>query len=278
MKKTNWDDSLRRRAQKEAWALTPEAEARFRSAAARARRENAQPKPDKRRFRTFVWVTAAECALALLLILWPARDAVRGPLPTVTESPAMHPVTQGQQALSPRVRLDATLLEGGEARVEGSFANETGEIWLIEWRSEREDGTSDSHLLWLEPGASCTDAMSWGTAQADSTLRWSYRGYRVTAAVLHWLDGERLAPRDADYADQQELLEAAFEADALILSPGVWPNGQAGEMTLLLPDAYLAAHPQESPLDYYLRKGMVQDASDLCRGEGSVACCAQEGA
>lgn len=277
MKKTNWDDSLRRQAQKETWTLTPEAEAHFRSAAAQARRENAQPKADKRRFRTSVWVVAAECALALLLILWPARDRVRGPLPAAPETEAMHPVTQGQQALAPSVRLDATLLEGQETRVQGTFGNETDEIWLIEWFSQLEDGKLGGHLLWLEPGASCEDAMTWEPAQEGWRLQWSYRGYRVTAAVLHWLDGERLVPGDADYAGQQELLEAAFEADALILSPGIWPDGQAGEMTLLLPDAYLAAHPQESPLDYYLRKGMVQDASDLCRGEGSVTCCAQEG-
>ena len=275
MKNREWDDALRRRARDEMWKLTPEAEARFQAAEARGRREAARPRAErKKRLPAIAWLVAAECALALLLILWPARDRVRGPLPAARDAESMQPVTQGQQALAPRVDLYATLLEGQEARVEGRFANETDEIWLVEWFSQLEGKQPERRLLWLEPGASCEDAMAWGTARAGQALQWSYRGYRVTADVLHWLDGERLAPGDEEYAAQQDLMEAAFEADALILAPGDWPGGQAGEMDLLLPDAYLAEHPGESPLGYYLDKGMVESAFDLCQGEGSVTCCA----
>lgn len=275
MKNREWDDALRRRARDEMWKLTPEAEARFQAAEARGRREAARPRAErKKRLPAFAWLVAAECVLALLLILWPARDRVRGPLPAARDAESMQPVTQGQQALAPGVDLYATLLEGQEARVEGRFANETDEIWLVEWFSQLEGKQPERRLLWLEPGASCEDAMAWGTARAGQALQWSYRGYRVTADVLHWLDGERLAPGDEEYAAQQDLMEAAFEADALILAPGDWPGGQAGEMDLLLPDAYLAEHPGESPLGYYLDKGMVESAFDLCQGEGSVTCCA----
>ena len=275
MKNREWDDALRRRAQDEVWKLTPEAEVRFQAAEARGRREAARPKVEhKRRVPAFAWLVAAECALALLLILWPARDRVRGPLPAVQDAGSMRPVTQGQQALSPRVEMYATLLEGQEARVEGSFANETDESWLVEWFSQLEGKQPERRLLWLEPGASCEDATAWGTARAGQTLQWSYRGYRVTADVLHWLDGDPLAPGDEGYEDQQDLMEEALEADALILAPGDWPNGQAGEMRLPLPDAYLAAHPQESALGYYLEKGMVEEAFDLCQGESGVTCCA----
>lgn len=275
MKNREWDDALRRRARDEMWKLTPEAEARFQAAEARGRREAARPRAErKKRLPAFAYLVAAECALALLLILWPARDRVRGPLPAARDAESMQPVTQGKQALAPRVDLYATLLEGQEARVEGRFANETDEIWLVEWFSQLEGKQPERRLLWLEPGASCEDAMAWGTARAGQALQWSYRGYRVTADVLHWLDGERLAPGDEEYAAQQDLMEAAFEADALILAPGDWPGGQAGEMDLLLPDAYLAEHPGESPLGYYLDKGMVESAFDLCQGEGSVTCCA----
>lgn len=277
MKNREWDDALRRRARDEMWKLTPEAEARFQDAAARGRREAARPRAERRRrLPAFAWLVAAECALALLLILWPARDRVRGPLPAAQDVESMQPVTQGQQALAPRVDLYATLLEGQEARAEGRFANETDEIWLVEWFAQLEGEQPRRRLLWLEPGASCEDATAWGTARAGQTLQWSYRGYRVTADVLHWLDGDPLTPGDEEYAAQQELLEAAFEAEALILAPGDWPGGQAGEMDLLLPDAYLAEHPGESPLGYYLDKGMVEAAFDLCQGEGSVTCCAPQ--
>lgn len=275
MKNREWDDALRRRARDEVWKLTPEAEARFQAAEARGRREAARPRAArKRRLPAFAWLVAAECALALLLILWPARDRVRGPLPAAQDVESMQPVTQGQQALAPRVDLRATLLEGREARADGSFVNETDEIWLIEWVSQLEGQQPRHRLLWLEPGASCEDAMTWGTAREGQTLRWSYRGYRVTADVLHWLDGDPLAPGEEGYDDQQDLMEEAHEAEALILAPGDWPGGQAGEMDLLLPDAYLAAHPGESALGYYLDKGMVEAAFDLCQGEGSVTCCA----
>lgn len=277
MKNREWDDALRRRAQHEVWKLTPEAEARFQAAEARGRRETVRPRAERRRrLPAFGWLVAAECALALLLILWPARDRVRGPLPAAQDVGSMQPVTQGQQALAPRVDLRATLLEGQKARAEGSFANETAEIWLVEWVSQLEGEPPKSRLLWLEPGASCEDATAWGTAQEGQTLQWSYRGYRVTADVLHWVDGAPLAPGEEGYDDQQDLMEDALETDALILAPGDWPGGQAGEMDLLLPDAYLAEHPGESALGYYLDKGMVEAAFDLCQGEGSVTCCASQ--
>lgn len=254
MRKQSWDEALRRRAREEGTRLTPEAEARFAEAMARGRRVETRQEAPKR--RSWSWALAAGCALALLMLMWPVRDRVNGwPAPREAD---IVPITHNR-ALAPVVRLDATLLEG--ARVSGSFANDTEEIWLIEWTGQADETEAQTHLLWLEPGASCEDGMD--APEGTQTLRWSYRGYRVTAKMLHWLDAG-----DAD--ERQEMMEAAFEAEALILSPGDWENGEAGEMALPLPDSYLAAHPETDALAYYQEKGILTAAFDLCQGENSV--------
>lgn len=212
-------------------------------------------------------------ALVLLLAQPPAED--RHGLSSIV-SPAITqtvlPLAQQEYQEAPTVTADAQLALDW-ARIQATLKNDTRDIWLVAWQADM-DGLPIEQpdlLIWLEPGAACTDRATWaalnGVFETPARINWSYTGYRVTADVLHWMDGDWLTPSQEGYERQQALIKDAFENDALILSPGRWENGEAGEMDLVLPDAYLAAHPEQTALAYYLEKGMLEQASaELCSG------------
>ena len=108
----------------------------------------------------------------------------------------------------------------------------------------------------LEPGASCTDRAAW-PAEGEEAPAWRYTAYRVAAGVLHWMDGDWLRPGEDGYAAQQELITDAYENGALVLAPGDWENGMAGEMALVLPDAM----GNVSALETYLTAGLLVEES-----------------
>lgn len=262
MNKRQFDQQMRKRAQGEHMSLVSDAEERFGDAMDTARMHKAEEAHGRKwKLRA---VLAVECAVAIALVLffWPRRD-VTDQFPMQQEVP-MVPVIQPQYAKVPEV--DFVVEEGQTITLQTNVRNDTDEIWLVDWQAEKVgDSTAASQLLWMEPGTACS-SRAWWQADEKMELNMSYRGYRVTAKVLHWMDGEWLKPGQEGYAEQQSLIEAAFEADALILSPGIWLNGKAGTMRLVLPDSYQKEHPDLTPLSYYVEKGMLEDAYLLCSG------------
>lgn len=266
-----FDEKIRSRAQAEKMRLTVDAEERFRDGMEEAHIACAQcdvQKPGKK--KALIWLVSAECILAALLIfaLLPARDVTdQAGFPQETQaaiSAAMQPVTL------PQVSFEGAALNG-EVSLYGAFRNQSDDIWLVEWTAQfHGDAAQSQGLIWLEPGAECTERIAWKKADGETVITAAYRGLRVDARVLHWTEGGLLAPEEEGYQEQQSLLEDAFAAQALILLPGAWENGQAGPMQLVLPDRYRQEHPQQSAVEYYLSMGILKDQSALCSGEESI--------
>lgn len=262
-----FDQRVRRRAAQEQIRLKPEAEFRFEQAMARARTQPAEEGHSKRHWGWKLGaVLAVQCAL-VLAVLWfvPAQDRVKGALPMDAPklvSSEILPLAQSHSA--PMAQVDAVYTQGGFL-VEGSFCNQSDDIWLIGWTAQTGDRRTGD-LLWLEPGAACVQHTVWQDLPEKVELNWQYQGYRVTADVLHWVDAE------AEEADQQMLMEDAFACGALLLLPGDWENGAAGPMQLLLPKSYQQQNPGVAPLDYYLEQGLIQAEEGLCQAEGSAVC------
>lgn len=217
----NFDASIRKKIAQENLRLTPEAEIRFEQSMARARMHT----PARKRKTQWIAVASAACILLpviMLFALLPAQDTVQNAA-APADQPEMLPLIQ------PVVEIAE-----GEA-LHARMQNPSDEIWLIEWQADEE-----RTLIWLEPGAEC----EWRT-EANTVC---YRGLRVTADVLHWVDTE------ADEAEQQELIADAFANGALVLAPGGWENGEAGEMLLPLPDGV-----EGDAVEVYLNSGDLTD-------------------
>lgn len=265
MNKRTFDEQMKTRAAAEEMSLRAQVQERFADAADLARVHPADS-PVRRSWKVRT-LLALECAaaIALVLFLWPRQDVTDQDLLSQQDiSSAMVPVTQPQYAKAPKVDF---IVDAGQTIVlKTDVKNETDAIWLVEWQGQmKDDSASASQLLWMEPGTKCTER-AWWQADGNIKLDMSYRGYRVTARVLHWMDGEWLKEDEEGYAEQQSLIEAAFEAEALILAPGIWLNGKAGPMRLVLPARYQKEHPNVTPLNYYLEKGMLKDEYLLCSG------------
>ena len=64
--------------------------------------------------------------------------------------------------------------------------------WSVDTASEMLEPPDE--LIWLEPGASCVDRAAWPVEGEPEQPVWRYTAYRVTADVLHWMDGDWLRP------------------------------------------------------------------------------------
>lgn len=259
-----FDEDMRLRAAKEQAELTPQAQEHFRDAIESARA--VMPKPDRAtlngwKLAALPWVAVG----VIMLLLIPRQDVTDqgriAQMPQEEISATMTPVTQPQYARAPQVRFDASMLKE-EMRVDGNFQNDTQDIWLVGWKAQISgDHAAVSRLLWLEPGAECEDSVMWQPQEAME-VSWEYTGWRVTAKMLHWVEGDVLTSGAEGYEEQQALMCDAMDAGALILAAGEWENGKAGAMQLPLPEGCGV----ENALLYYEEKGMLEDGSALCSG------------
>jgi len=277
MRNREFDRMIRRRTAEEKMKLSDAAQEHFCDALDHARirqvRQETKATPQKHRI---AWILSLECIVAavLMFLILPARDVTdQGFAPQKSQqeiSATMVPVTQTAGAYAPEVSFEVA--EGdGASRLLGSFSNQTEDIWLVEWSAQlQNDPAKSSGLIWLEPGVECTEELVWLCKDEKAMIDLNYCGYRVAAKMLHWLDGELLEPGMEGYVDQQSLMEDAFAAKALILAPGIWENGQAGTMRILLPDSWRAAHPEQSEIGYYLEQGILEDGSALCAGNAQI--------
>lgn len=292
MKHTAFDEALRRRAERETFDTSPQADERLacairegsRLAAAfqtgeKAERDGAQlAGADKKRRaparprRAARWVPLLTGAAACLMVaaLWAVRTPVDRVREEADDSPVQTaafetvlPLASGAEgasvsALAPQGEALA-VADRGVWRAEVHFSNETQGIWLVSWSVDNASGMLEppDELIWMEPGASCTDHAAWPAEGTQEMPFWQYTAYRVTADILHWMDGEWLRPGEEGYAAQQALITDAYENGALVLAPGDWENGMAGPMALVLPDAMGSI----SALETYLAAGLIVEES-----------------
>ena len=291
MKHDAFDEALRRRAQRERLEPPVQAddrvarairEGRARAAAPHAgvkdmtetlnwpdERQRTPPKPRLRAVRLVPLLTGAAACLAAVA-LWAVRTPVDRVLQTTSDAgPAARrtafetvlPLSDGENGtsgLAPQGEAHAAS-ERGVWRAETRFFNDTQDIWLVSWSVDTAADMLESpdELIWLEPGASCTDYAAWPVEGEQETPTWQYTAYRVDADVLHWMDGDWLRPGEEGYAAQQALITDAYENGALVLAPGNWENGMAGPMALVLPDAL----GNISSLETYLAAGLIVQES-----------------
>ena len=273
MKNREFDRMIRARASAEEIKLSPLAQEHFQEGMDNARIHQARQNLQKPRKKSRIaWILSAECIVAAVLVFLflPARDVTdQGLLPQESRqaiSATMVPITQPLSARAPEVRFDAVAEKDG-TKLYGSLANRTDDIWLVEWSAQMEEDQAEANgLIWLEPGVECSECLVQLEAQREINLSVEYRGYRVAAKMLHWMDGDPLHPGEEGYEDQQSLMMDAFAAQALILAPGGWENGQAGAMNLPMPESWHAENPDGSAVAYYLKQGMLEDGSALCGG------------
>lgn len=239
----DFDEKMKQRAQSEQMCMNPEAEARLQSRLERA------PEPRKRReleVPMIVFPAIAGVAAALILMMavfmQPTPDCTLGVLPHEGALPQLVPVTQGEMNEKPIISSDAAFT-GDAVQLTTWLDNPLDDdIWLVALEPELEGAQQQPGrvLIWLEPGAMCSHSFEWRGVQGGEAAPHSrYAAYRVTAHTLHWFE-------------EEALLQDAFDAGALIVNAGDWANGEAGEVTLLLPQG----QPQD-PLAYYAEKGML---------------------
>ena len=277
MKHEAFDRELRERARQEHFEASASAEQKLDRAICRARQAGAADRPRRRAGArmTALAAAAAVCAAALILAaIRPHDDLLRGtvaqPGPAAVRTAV--PLAQPRRSAVPQAAASAWLA-ADELTAEAEFRNDTGEIWLIEWSAEAEGAAVEAPdgLLWLEPGAICTDRAVWsaeGTG-AGREVTWRWAGYRVEAGMLHWIDGDWLRPGQEGYADQQALIGDAYENGALILCAGDWENGMAGEMTLVRPDDVADG---ATALEHYVRAGLLFPVGHA-KGGGTLTAC-----
>lgn len=264
MKHDAFDESLRRRAQEELFEISAEADARVARAIRRGMRVDRKPQ----RATWAAPLTAAVAAYAIAAVVWltqPITDrtvSIEADFSSQVFETVL-PLTNGtaeEDEKNSDIATDASAaVERGVWRAEARFSNDTQDIYLVSWSV---DGAADlleppDELIWLEPGASCTDYAAWPVEGEQETPVWRYTAYRVTADMLHWMDGDWLRPGEEGYAAQQALITDAYENGALVLAPGNWENGMAGPMALVLPDAM----GNVSALETYLAAGLIVQES-----------------
>lgn len=264
MKHDAFDESLRRRAREETFEVSAQADARVTRAIRRGMRAN-------RKTQRATWavpMTVAVAACAIAAVVWLTQPITDRTVSIEADFSSrvfetILPLTNGTEEENEKnsdIATDASAaVERGVWRAEARFSNDTEDIYLVSWSV---DGAVDlleppDELIWLEPGASCTDYAAWPVEGEQETPVWQYTAYRVTADMLHWMDGDWLRPGEEGYAAQQALITDAYENGALVLAPGDWENGMAGPMALVLPDAM----GNISPLETYLAAGLVVEES-----------------
>lgn len=265
MKDNRFDEWIRHKAQKEAFTPTLEAETKL----TQAIRAGGSQWPSKARktASSMHWLAAGAAAVAAVLVLLlftPFSDSRMGMEQLTAAQPAFTPVP----VTLPEVFLEAHQ-HGSRLDTAAAFSNHTGDLWIIRWNLALErEGHSvrelPAEMIWLETGITFTDNETFFFEAGDwpdgVRLQCGYQAYRVTAKMLHWMDGEWLRPGQDGYEEQQSLMESAVAAGALILYPGEWPEGSSGEMKLLLPDSAPKSSPEEI-LGYYVQNGMLEEAA-----------------
>lgn len=236
---------------------------------------NAAKAPFKARPAGLRWLAVATACTAAVIIavnlLWqPPKDKRSGYLLTAEIPTAFLPLSEPSSPAAPQVSVTSRFTANA-VMLKAAWRNQTKDIWLVTWQALL-SGTeaplqAPTPLIWLEPGTECEDeALYPSDAPTAAPVRYAYQGYRVSAEVLFWID-ELIPPEGEDYAEQQALFEDAFAANALLIAPQAWANGEAGGMTLVLPQSYAEAHPEQSPLDYYLENGLL----NAVKGFGEAA-------
>ncbi len=248
-----FDEQMRLRAQREPLTASPQARKKL-AAAMQAGRQTTQ-----RTWHRPIFAAGAALAVVILQLVFiqppldPTPQAAILAQPDEMASPV--PVTE----IEARMEL---ALENRELHATATFANHTGDIWLIRWWAQPECEMQVAHqptkLIWLETGITFEDCAEWlPMEQTACSVNWGYEAYRVSASVLHWLDGDWLLPGQEGYEEQQDLIEEAFQTGALILCVGDWPDGTSGEMQLVLPDSQKGV----DPIPYYVQAGCIELAT-----------------
>lgn len=257
-----FDEQLRKMAQEERW--TPSAKAR--AELCQAMRTGAPHAPGKRRWHLPALAAGLAAAAVLVALAFrPPMDVQTGGLLSTQQQDGFV-LADGETPLPvtvPEGKINILSAEKGVS-AQATFTNQTADIWLLQWDAQLLADASQTRaampLIWLEAGVSFTDQAEWTLSEAlpggQARVEWSYTAYRVTADILQWLDEEWLTPGQEGYEEQQDLIQAAYEARAIILSAGNWPVGSAGEMRLVLPDGC----EEEDVLDYYVRIGALEKA------------------
>lgn len=264
MNDRRFDERVRAKTQKEVFTPTLEAEGKLAQAMREGTAEWAlQPRKKVVSLRRAAASAAAVAAVLMLVFLQPFSDSKLGGERQMTAAqPAFTPIP----VTVPEVFINA-MQTGACLDTSAAFSNHTGDIWIIQWnlglkRDDHPQRTLPVKTIWLETGITYTDHEPvWyeeGDWPSPVQVHCRYQAYRVTAKILHWMDGEWLRPGQEGYAEQQSLMEDALAAGAIILYPGDWPEGESGEMTLLLPDSL----SQEDPLAYYAENGMLERVLD----------------
>lgn len=253
MTNREFDAVLHKRANGETMLLSAEAQARFLFAQQKAAQLVAKPAAYNRRMS----LALVGCMLAVLLLvcLRPAADRVQnGVLPA--DAVPLTFVPTAQKTIVPDVRFDVAY-DTGKALVQVDMENQTDETWLIAWHGRQEGFPFFRGVAWLEAGAKYAACTGWrGHMPKTGRIETCYTAYRITADMLHWVEPPIPIGEDG-YEDQQSLLQDGMDANALSLSACEWANGEAGEVRLMLPEAYLQTHSLESEIDYYVRVGAL---------------------
>lgn len=285
LKRQAFDEALRRRAQGERFEVEADVDLALRRTmehGAIAKKSTVKAAPRKRQWLVpAMAVVIAGIALGVVFAR-PPQDLLRGgalPEETSGKLEATVPLAKREQKQEPEVQANLRAIYDW-ACAEFTLTNDTEDIWLLELAANA-DGvaleTADG-LFWLEPGASCMARATWipgqklGVFQEKVLMNWSCAFYRVTADVLHWMDGEWLEPGQEGYEAQQELIEDAYANGALILAPGDWKNGMAGEMALALPGSFYGEHANITELEYYAEQGMLEKSQIERNSRQEVPC------
>lgn len=285
MKRQAFDEALRERARCERFEVEADVDFALRGAMEHEKTagKSVGEAMTRRRLRLLPAMAAALACVALgLALMQPPKDLLRGSA-APTEAPEDMEITMPLAQRKPKrePEVQAVLRASNDwACAEFTLSNDTEDIWLMDLTAAA-DGvaleTADG-LIWLEPGASCTARAAWMPGQAPGgfgetlPMSWSCTAYRVTADLLHWMDGEWLEPGQEGYEAQQGLIEDAFANGALILAPGDWKNGVAGPMRLAVPGRFYGEHPDVSELAYYLGQGMLEKSDTKMGAQLELSC------
>ena len=255
-----FDAQMRRKAQQETLTASADSQRRFQQAMQKGATQMNQRSSHPWKLRAAAYAASVMMIAAAIWIIQPPSD--RFNRSAVTSEHSVWATTVPVTVPECKVSLSVS---NRTLHAEAQLANHTGEIWLIQWNADPGENAhrmqDPTQLIWLETGITLTDQAGWrlssGWEEQLAQAEWHFKGYRVSAQILHWIEGEWLLPGAEGYAEQQMLIEDAFENGALILAPGDWPEGTSGEMQLVLPDSYQKEHPETDALSYYVQAGLV---------------------
>lgn len=274
-----FDAELRRKIQREKFAVDPAVEQKLKQVMNAPRRDDGKKYVRRSRYRYIPMVATLALAAALVVaIIAPPKDTTHGTLPAEGEpATTVKALTSGETLglhiaeNAPSVKVSIRYI-GQQVTFAAEIVNDTESTWLLNWNSglaqaEQNaipEGGEPERLIWVEAGKTCTDSITWEverTAPQIINCHWAYTGYRVDNGMLFWIDSQ-LSPDDPDYQVQQSLLDDAFAAGLLIVQ---WHSGEADTVSLILPEHFAQSEPETSALAYYLSTGVLdQQSAALC--------------